>query len=95
MARVTGVSVQWLATGEGEPRDYPISGAGGIDEGCLKRCMEAIDQYQKTFELHLDRGAYIKAVCLVYRIVESLHRRSDVPSKEVSEKIFSILQEKT
>ena len=95
IARAAGVSVHWLATGEGEPRDYPISDTGGIDEGCLKRCMESIDQYQKTFELHLDRGAYIKAVCLIYRIVKSLHQSSDIPSEEISKKIFSILQEKT
>ena len=95
IARAAGVSVHWLATGEGKPRDYPISDTGGIDEGCLKRCMESIDQYQKTFELHLERGAYIKAVCLIYRIVKSLHQSSDTPSEEISKKIFSILQEKT
>ena len=97
MAKVTSVSVQWLATGEGEMRDYPISdsGGGGVEEGCLKSSLEAIDQYQKTFGVQLDRDAYTKAVCLVYRIVKFLYRRSDVSSKEVSEKIFSILQEKT
>ena len=68
---------------------------GGIEEGCLKSSLEAIDQYQKTFGVQLDRDAYTKAVCLVYRIVKFLYRRSDVSSKEVSEKIFSILQEKT
>ena len=96
LAKAADVSLEWLATGKG---DRHLGTGGGsnekeVDIGFLVDSLEEIDKYRQAFGVSIEPLAHARAACLVYQVLKILGRRSDGPTKKITDQIFQVIQEK-
>jgi transcriptional regulator with XRE-family HTH domain len=71
IARVAGVSLLWLATGLGSPRDGGAEGSGTVNEALLEAIIESIEAGLQQIGGELSPAKKAKLVVAIYRIYQA------------------------